>query len=310
MRTGQASNHDESNCRPKASLERICMHTEPMSDLLYMPDEFLDHYGRLMDENTRFEEFPMESIRTLEMLDRYLPPAPACILDVGGGPGFYARRLTKTGYEVHLVDPVPRHIQLARLDTEDGPAPASATLGDARCLKQHPDASVDAVLLLGPLYHLTEKGDRMAALAEALRTLKIGGVIFAAGLSRFSSILDGLDESFVDDPAFLEIVYRDLAEGQHRNPTDNPYYFTTAFLHRPNELRDEMIEAGFVDAQVLAVEGVSWAARDLRERLADPKKRKVVLDLIRRTETEPSILGASPHLLGVGHKSESSQRHG
>lgn len=273
-----------------------------MSELSSMPAEFHEHYGRMMDEDTRFQDYPMEALRTLELLDRYLPKSPACILDVGGGPGYYARRLAKAGYEVYLVDPVPRHIQLALLDTDDGPAPASATQGDARSLEQHSDGSIDAVLLLGPLYHLTEKSDRMAALSEAFRTLKPGGVILAAGLSRYASMIDGLDEFFVDDPAFVEIIYRDLAEGQHRNPTDNPCYFTTAYLHRPDDLRGELAEAGFVSAQVLAVEGVSWAARDLGERLANPQKRRVILDLIQRTESEPSILGASPHLMGIGYK--------
>ncbi|MCJ7724763.1 MAG: class I SAM-dependent methyltransferase, partial [Acidimicrobiia bacterium] len=190
------------------------------------PDEILDHYQRVQDEAARLLEGPdgtMEAIRTLALLDRFLPPPPARILDVGGGPGFYARRLTSRGYEVHLIDPVPRHVETASQPEGGLPAPASACLGDARSLG-HPDDSFDAALLLGPLYHLTDRTDRVAALREARRVVAAGGVVVAAAITRFVSAIDGLDRGFIDDPSFVEIMQRDLADGQHRNPTGNPDY--------------------------------------------------------------------------------------
>ena len=220
---------------------------------------------------------------------------------MGGGPGFYSRRLAANGYEAHLIDPVPRHVEEASRGNDDGPAPASACLGDARDLG-HPDASFDAVLLLGPLYHLTERSDRLTALREAHRVVVPGGTVLTAAITRFASALDGLHGSLIDDPVFARIMDRDLAEGQHRNPTGRPGYFTTAFFHHPDELRTEIAEAGFTRSQVLAIEGISWAAGDLAERLADPVRREVVLDIVRRTEAEPSLLGASPHLMGIARR--------
>jgi len=268
------------------------------------PDEIVSYYERTYHEAARLAADgygTMEAIRTLEILARYLPDPPARILDVGGGPGFYARRLTADGYEVHLIDPVPRHVDEASRDTDDGPAPASACLGDARDLG-HPDASFDAVLLLGPLYHLTERSDRLTTLQEAHRVLVPGGIALAAAITRFASAIDGLDSGFIDDPDFARIVDRDLAEGQHRNPTGHPGYFTTAFFHHPDELHAELADAGFTSPQVLAIEGTSWAAGDLAERLADPVRREAVLDIVRRTEAEPSLLGASPHLMGIARR--------
>jgi SAM-dependent methyltransferase len=267
-----------------------------------VPEEIIDHYQRVEDESARLAAGPegtMEAIRTLELLEHRLPPPPARVLDVGGGPGFYARRLTAGGYEVHLIDPVPRHVEAASRSEGGFPAPASAALGDARAL-DHPDGSFDAVLLLGPLYHLVERTDRVAALTEARRVSRAAGVVAAAAISRFASALDGLDRGLIDDPAFVEIMRRDLADGRHLNPTGDPRYFTTAFLHRPDELREEMSEAGLAGVEVFAVEGISWAADDPAGRLADPDRRAAVLDIVRRTETEPSLLGASPHLLGFG----------
>jgi len=268
------------------------------------PDEIIAHYERAYEETTRLtdgDDGTMEAIRTLELLGRYLPDPPARILDVGGGPGFYARLLTTAGYEVHLIDPIPRHVEEASRDTAQGPAPASACLGDARDLGLT-GSSFDAVLLLGPLYHLTDRDDRLTSLREAHRVLLPGGAVMAAAITRFASAIDGLDSGFIDDPGFRGIIDRDLAEGQHRNPDLKDHYFTTAFFHHPDELRSEMIEAGFAGAAVLAVEGISWAAGDLVERLADPVRREVVLDIVRRTEAEPSLLGASPHLMGIASR--------
>src|SRR5437870_12160483 len=77
--------------------------------------EVLAFYARgLEDRRLRGEEGLLERYRTQELLLRYLPPPPAVVLDVGGGPGHYALWLAALGYEVHLVDPVPLHLEQAR----------------------------------------------------------------------------------------------------------------------------------------------------------------------------------------------------
>src|SRR6185503_19281174 len=135
----------------------------------------------------------LEFARTQVLLERYLPAPPAVIADVGGGPGRYAVWLAEHGYRVHLVDPVPLHVEQARIAARgrQGAALAGAEVGDARALRL-PNESADAVLLLGPLYHLPERNERLQALAEARRVCRQGGVIIAAAISRFASTLDGL----------------------------------------------------------------------------------------------------------------------
>jgi ubiquinone/menaquinone biosynthesis C-methylase UbiE len=245
----------------------------------------------------------LEFERTRDILRRHLPPAPAKILDVGGGPGAYSCWLARAGYEVHLIDPVPRHIEQARTASarQTSFPIAHIETGDARSLPVE-DGTQDAVLLLGPLYHLVEPGDRLQALREARRVLTAGGLLVAAGISRFASLLDGLNRGFLDDPGFAAIVDRDLASGQHRNTTGNEQYFTTAFFHRPEELAAEAAEAGFESADVLAVEGPGWAAQDLERQLSQPERRAQLLRLLGEVESEPAMLGASYHLLAVARK--------
>jgi SAM-dependent methyltransferase len=242
---------------------------------------------------------PLELARTQDVLARHLPAPPARVLDVGGATGVYARWLAGQGYEVHLVDPVPRHVEEVR--SHPGPALASARVGDARRLEEA-DASVDAVALLGPLYHLTARDDRIQALAEARRVLRPGGVVVAAAISRHASLLDGVFRGLIDDPKFLPILERDLREGQHRNPTSRLEYFTTAYFHLPAELGEEARAAGLCVDGVLAVEGPAWLIPDLEARWGDEGRRRQLLDLLRRTEADTSLLALSAHLLLVARK--------
>jgi SAM-dependent methyltransferase len=119
------------------------------------------------DRLTRSPQGQAEFLRTQELLRRLLPAPPAIVLDVGGGPGTHARWLAVDGYAVHLIDLVPGHARAAR-DTADGDALLSASVGDARRLPARSGVA-DAVLMLGPLYHLTERADRVRALREAGR---------------------------------------------------------------------------------------------------------------------------------------------
>jgi ubiquinone/menaquinone biosynthesis C-methylase UbiE len=241
----------------------------------------------------------LERLRTQAIFARHLPLAPAVVFDIGGGAGVHAFPLAKSGYQVNLIDPVELHLEQARSHaTASGVTLASIALGDARKLDVA-SGIADAVLLLGPLYHLTDNLDRLRALREARRILKPRGVLFAAAISRFASLIDGLSSGFFRDAVFREIVADDLASGQHRNPTSNSLYFTTAHFHRPEELASEVQEAGFEEVRVLAIEGPVWSAAQFREAWGDPAQQGKLMEFLSLIETERSILGASAHLMAV-----------
>jgi SAM-dependent methyltransferase len=235
----------------------------------------------------------IELVRTQELLSRHLPPPPAKVLDVGGGPGAYAAWLADGGYEVKLVDATPLHVQQA-LELAAGRFDAAE--GDARRLDE-PDGSYDVVLLLGPLYHLFEREDRLAALGEARRVLRPGGLLAAAAISRFASLLDGLLRDLLDVDGWA-LVQRDLADGKHL-PEGNHALFTNAYFHRPEELQAEVEAAGFHVEGFFGVEGPGWVRT---ESLDDERIFEDVVRVARVLEQEPAIIGASAHFLVVARR--------
>jgi ubiquinone/menaquinone biosynthesis C-methylase UbiE len=268
-------------------------------------DAAIGEYYRQTPEDGRLEQGPslLEGLRTRELILRYAPRPPATVLDIGGGAGAYALWLAESGYSVHLLDPIPRHVMEAERRSGEAAHPlSSCSVGDARSLP-YPDESTEMVLLMGPLYHLTESGDRARALQEAKRVLKPGGWLFAAAISRWASALDGLARNLFSDPQFAAMAEQDLRNGQHRNLAGRSDYFTTAYFHRPEELRAEVAGAGLEMVDLFGIEGPGWILPDVAERLADERRREDLLRVARALETEPAMLAASAHLLAVARKS-------
>jgi ubiquinone/menaquinone biosynthesis C-methylase UbiE len=243
----------------------------------------------------------LEFIRTCRIIERYLA-TPGRVLDVGGAAGIYSTWLLRAGHDVTLVDPVAKHVaqatQAFAANTSDH---ARAEIGDARSLRFE-DATFDAVLLLGPLYHLTSASDRKQALQEALRVTRKGGLTFVTGISRFASLLDGLSRGLLRDPSFVRIVEQDLRTGVHENPTARLDYFTDAYFHKPDELTREVGDAGWEVITRVAVEGPFAWIPYIRKLLNNDELHAFALETLDLIEAEESIIGASPHLLVVARR--------
>jgi SAM-dependent methyltransferase len=235
---------------------------------------------------------PLEFERTRQILAERLPPVGR-VLDVGGGPGTYASWLAGRGYDVALVDPIELHVAVARDLAARGPA-FEVTVGDARRLP-FPDARADAVVMMGPLFHLTEPADRAAALAEAFRALRTGGVLAASAMGRFFRFGHAVAADTVRDPAVLagEVA---MATTGLRAPGVGPF---PAYAHRPEDLRAEVSAAGFTRIEILAIEGFFHLLGDLPRRLADPASRHALFELLHRFEADPAVTGFSGHLMAV-----------
>lgn len=263
--------------------------------------EVVAHYERRTERDRLYTGVgPLERERTREVLLRHLPRPPAVVLDVGGGAGVYALWLAAAGYEVHLRDAVPSHIdQAIEAAHEAGETLASIAVGDARDLDLGDDKA-DVVLMLGPLYHLQEAEDRRRALEEARRVLRGEGLLAAAAISRYAALIYGLKMGHLEDPGYLQVFDKVEKTGRFDpRPQDG---FTRAYLHQPNELRDEVASAGFEVEDLVGVEGGGSFFDDFEERWADPAKREAILEAARRTERVPELLGLSPHTLLIAHR--------
>jgi SAM-dependent methyltransferase len=239
----------------------------------------------------------LEFLRTWDVMTRALPPAPARILDVGGATGVYAKPLAEAGYQVTVIDPVAGHV--AASASLPG---VTAIEGDARELPVA-EAAADAVLMLGPLYHLPEREDRDRAWRAARRAVRPGGLVVGAVISRFASFVDGVAQGFFAEPGFRGLVEDALADGVHRSAERGLPWFTDAYFHRPDEPAAEARAAGLHGVRTVAVEGPVWTTGAALLRFLDePALTGTLLDLLRRIEGEPSLLGSSSHLLTLGRR--------
>jgi SAM-dependent methyltransferase len=261
-----------------------------------MTADEIETYYQAMGERTRIVEGRgrLEYLRTWDILTRSLPAAPAAVLDVGGATGVYARPLAEAGYTVHVVDLMPDHVA----DAAALPG-VTASVGDARALDIHDD-QYDATLLLGPLYHLQERDDRVRAWSEARRVTRTGGLVAGAIISRYASFLDGSSGGFAADPAFRDVTRQDLRNGRHENPDRVEGWFTTAYFQHPAEVASEVADAGLRLDRLVPVEmALGFARGATADMLESPEIVEWMLGVMRDIEDDPTILAASPHVLAL-----------
>jgi ubiquinone/menaquinone biosynthesis C-methylase UbiE len=251
----------------------------------------------------------VEFLRTKEILARYIDTGKV-IYDIGGGIGMYAAWLAKRGNEVHLIELAESAVEYAKANMMQD-CRFIAETGDARHIDR-PDESADVVLLMGPQYHLRDRADRMLSLRESFRVLKEGGLLVAAGISKFSSMTWALSVygekknenlvEFLDGPAFFNMIKGEMTTGDHIRPKEYPKFIAESYFTTAEEMKTEIIEAGFAVEKAIAVEGCIWFTPHREEKWEDEVSRERLLDIVRMTESEPEMMGMSPHFLVVARK--------
>lgn len=250
----------------------------------------------------------IEFERTKELILENLPKPPAVIYDIGGAYGEYAWWLASLGYEVHLFDLSETNIKLSAELEKEYPncSLAASEVCDARHVPRA-DNSADVILLMGPLYHITNYDERIKAIEESRRLLKKDGLLFTAALTPFSVLLYNITvyapnsgESYLEDPKFLAMVERELNDGCHINPNRKVYEgIGSAHLHTSKALREELAAGGFSDSVVHGVMGGAWLARDIDELWKNEASRNALMNTVRLLDTNEEIIGLSCHLLAV-----------
>lgn len=255
-------------------------------------EDIIHSYTHNYDESKRLSSDigPLEAFRTRELLRRFLPTTPAVVCDVGGATGPYAFWLASLGYTVHLLDLVPLHIEKARAMADDPTSPrlASIQLGDARQLP-FDEASADAVILHGPLYHLPDLEDRMACLLETKRVLRPGGMLLAFGITRYAGLIYAITKGLIFDHDYRAMIAHEVQTGRRRRSATDQGCFKSAYFHLPTEMEQEARAAGLEVEHTWGILGPSWQVPDLEESWNDPARREVILEMARLTEHEPLL---------------------
>ena len=256
------------------------------------------------DEWSRLDRHRIEFAVTLRTMREFLPPPPASIVDIGGGPGRYSLTLALQGYRVTLVDLSRACLDLAKrkaienkLNLDDY-VHASAT-----DLHELPDESFEASFLMGPLYHLTLEEDRKLAVSETKRILKPNGLIFASVITRYAPIR----WTARYEPAssyHLEFVKKVMDTGAWKG-TGEAYRFGRAdcYFARPSEIKPLMEEEGF---ETLAIVGCESAVSMVDEKVNELSDELFDLwvDINYRMGKDADAHGAAEHVLYVGHKAK------
>ena len=255
----------------------------------------------------------IEFERTKEILLDNLPEPPSVVYDIGGGYGEYSWWLASLGYEVHLFDLSATNIDMsAELAREyPGTELTSAEVCDARSIPRS-DGSADAILLMGPLYSITEYEERILAIKESYRLLKDTGVLFSAALTPYSVLVSRLTvyreadiqkRSELDNPDVISMIERAVGDGCYINPEKKiAKGLGSSHLHTAKALREELSLGGFETAAVHGVMGGAWLAPNLDELLADEETKAVLMQTVRMMDTHEEIIGLSGHMLAVSRK--------
>lgn len=266
------------------------------------------HYDQNAErEWERLDRHRTEFAVSCRVLAEFLPHPPGRILDVGGGPGRYTIHLTRQGYQVQLIDLSRRSLDIAiEKSVDEGIYLPPPIQGNALSLPDRLPGVVedytgvfDAVLLMGPLYHLLDEHERLSAASEAYRVLRPGGLVFAAFLTRFAPLRD----IAIHSPAWIrtnpERFMQLLETGQ--NPAHTASTFPDSFFAHPDDIEPFMATAGFRMDHLQGCEGLVAGHEDLVNSI-DGELWADWVELNYRVGREPSMRGASDHLLYVGSK--------
>ena len=254
-------------------------------------------------EETRLNKgmgvFEFERIKLL--IDKYIPSSSSKIVDVGGGTGKYSEWLAKKGHQAHLVEPVTKHLQIAKSRAEKLKKKFFVHLGESRSL-EFPSNFADLIILHGPLYHLQKKEDRELSIREAKRVLKNNGIILGFAIKYTASTLVGLLNGLIHKETFFEMCKEELTTGIHNPPDDFPWLLAEAYYHKPEQLKEEFISQDLTYLNTYAVEGMAWLDKNYFANMLNDKNKDTLKELINITENDSYLLPFSPHMMIAAKK--------
>jgi 2-polyprenyl-3-methyl-5-hydroxy-6-metoxy-1,4-benzoquinol methylase len=232
-------------------------------------------------------------------MERYIKPGES-VLDIGGGTGRYAVWLAQKGCDVTLLDLSEQSIEFARKKAAEYGVNFKTVVGDARYISANAKLAkkYDHVLIMGPLYHLVDESDRVAALRGAISHLKNGGKLFASFISLIGGFVFMLREcpELVTLPAEKPFISA-LMSGQSIGGDG----FTRAFYAYPDSILPFMKQFPLKKLRLFGQEGVSAPFLNRIATLPQPAVDELFKISLAVCEKE-EFLSWSEHLMYIGEK--------
>jgi len=257
--------------------------------------EILGNYYGNYDEDGRLRSRHgmVEYLTTMRYVERYLQPGMR-ILEVGAGTGRYSHALARAGYRVDAVELLEHNIDIFRQNMLPD-EPVTVTQGNAMDLSAFASDTYDMTLLLGPMYHLFTKDDQLAALSEAIRVTKKGGIVVAAYCMGDASVLS---YGFVRGKIH-EIIEKCMLDPVTFNTFSNPWDIFE--LYRKEDI--DALRGRFPVTQLhfVATDGYTNHIRDVVDGM-DEKTYEVYLNYHFATCERPDMIGYSHHTIDIFRK--------
>lgn len=250
-------------------------------------------YGRYDEDGRtlRSRHGQLEFCTTMHYIHRYAA-GQSKILEIGAGTGRYSIALAKEGMDVTAVELADSNLKVLR-EKSKGMRNLKSFQGDATDLRQFPDNAFDVTLSLGPMYHLYEKDEVDAAIDEAIRATKPGGVMMFAFISVFAIM-------------YANYFYGKWSEGQEMNFTDD---------HKVRHFKEQLFTGYDVTEfeELFDEKPVEWITTTGVDGLLEPIEKRPDFflsdeDFMALTEwylafsEKRELLGATNHLLYICRK--------
>lgn len=260
-------------------------------------NDYLIDFYKTRDEQNRLtsKSGRVEYITTMKYIERYLK-TDSRILEIGAGTGRYSHALAQKGHKVDAVELVEHNIEIFKQSTLPDEK-ITITQGNAMDLSDFESDTYDITLLLGPMYHLYTKEDKLKALSESVRVTKRGGVIFAAYCMADASILQ---HGFVKGEIH-NLIEKGLLDIKTFETYSNP---SDVFeLHRKEDIDELRNNFNVAELHFIATDGYANHVRDTINQM-DDKIYELYIKYHLFTCERQDMVGLSHHTLDIFRKEE------
>jgi len=257
--------------------------------------DYLSNYYQNYDEEGRLlsRHGMVEYITTMKYIEKYLQPGMR-IIEIGAATGRYSHALAQKGYPVDAVELVEHNIEIFKQHTLPS-EPVTITQGNAMDLSDFESETYDITLLLGPMYHLFTKEDKLKALSEAIRVTKKGGIIFAAYCMGDASILS---YGFIRGQIY-NIIEKCMLDTETFDTFSNPWDLFA--LHRKENIDELRNQFPVTQLHFIATDGYTNHMRDTVDQM-DDATYDLYLKYHLSTCERQDMIGYSHHTLDIFRK--------